>query len=156
MGGRGLSQVSFGNGQNHNMDFSQRNRGASGRITCQQNGNGQKQTCYFFSFFCRRVVAIVLTLITVALIQAKNCTRHIRGFALTQGGSRLVRASTCSTCISKLPEDRHHVVRRKLERFGVGFAFGVLQCIPVYIWMRFVVIKSERWGRRLQPICKLN
>ena len=72
MGGRGLSQASFGNGQNHNKDFLQRNRGASGGITCQQNGNGQKQTRDFFSFFCRLVVAIVLTLVTVALIQAKK------------------------------------------------------------------------------------
>ena len=66
-----------------------------------------------------------------------------------------VRESTCTTtCVSKLPEDRHHVARpvvTKLESLGVGFAFGVVKCIHVYTWAQFVVIKFGRGGRGLEP-----
>ena len=80
MGGRGLRPIWFGNGQIRNEDFSQRNRGASGKITCGG--------LIFLSFFCRPVVAPVLASVTVPEIQAKKLHLAYIRFALTQGEGR--------------------------------------------------------------------
>ena len=130
MGGKGLR--SFGNGQNRNKDFSQRNRSTSGRITYEQTIKAKNRLNVFFSFVD---VVVALTSVTAVEIQAKHLYQAGESFALTQEGGWLVRESKC-TCISKLPEDRHHAVKAvvaKLKSLGVGVAFGVVQCIHVHM-----------------------
>ena len=146
MGGRELSTISFGNGQNRNKDFSQRSRGVGGRSTCEQMVKARNRLV-FLSFSVVDSLQHALAFVTAAGIQAKYHTRHIP--VCSDPGRRSTGPRIdMPTCISKLPEDRHHVVRpvvAKLESLGVGFAFGVAQ------WIWFVVIKFGRGGRGLEP-----
>ena len=95
-----------------------------------------------FSFFHWFVGSLqrALKLLTAAGIQARHCYRvdlpqnqHIP--VCSDPGKRSTGPRIdMSTCISKLPEDRHHAVKpviAKLESLGVGSAFSVVQCIRI-------------------------